>query len=87
MLKTSDFQNKKWYGKKKRASDLRKNIALNPREECSVYRRTLFLLLLKRPASCNERTNFRMTKKETKQKEKREFPNSVMKGVQSLPPE
>ncbi|GFW48831.1 hypothetical protein TNCV_3900291 [Trichonephila clavipes] len=29
----------------------------------------------------NERNNFRMAKKETKQKEKREFPNSVMKDV------
>ncbi|GFV02109.1 hypothetical protein TNCV_1682181 [Trichonephila clavipes] len=47
-----DFQNKKWYGKRKKTAlvNPRKNIALNPERECSVYRRTLFLPLLKRPA-------------------------------------
>ncbi|GFU69730.1 hypothetical protein TNCV_1221181 [Trichonephila clavipes] len=67
--------------KKKRASNPRKNIALNTEKNAVFTAERYFYRCLRDQQVCYERTNFRMVKKETKQKEKREFPNSVMKDV------
>ncbi|GFT07721.1 hypothetical protein TNCV_4046351 [Trichonephila clavipes] len=78
LLRTSDCQNKKWYGEKeKSASNPRKNIALNTEknavfaaEQYSVFAEEAIQFIV------NGR-NILMEKK----KEKREFPNSMMKDI------
>ncbi|GFX22869.1 hypothetical protein TNCV_2606111 [Trichonephila clavipes] len=80
-LRTSDCRNKKWYGKKNRTSIPWKNIALNTKKNTVFTAERYFYRCGRDQQVCHERTNFRMAKKETKQKEKRKFPNSVMKDV------
>ncbi|GFT14851.1 hypothetical protein TNCV_3483091 [Trichonephila clavipes] len=83
MLKTSDFMNKKWYGKKKRASDPRKNIALNT-ENNAVFTTERYSVFAEEAIqfTVNGR-NILMERK--KKREKREFPRDERRH--SLSPE
>ncbi|GFU22806.1 hypothetical protein TNCV_2702381 [Trichonephila clavipes] len=68
--KTSDCQNKKCYGKKTRANNPRKNIALNT-EKNAVFTSNDILSLLKRPSVYVNGRNISNGEKKKRKKKKR----------------